>query len=299
MGALTDPVHLAIKSGIAASAAMVATQVLHVPDALSAGFVAVLCVSPTAYAGLRRGAEQLAGSLLGGALTWALMRLLPSPSLQPLVVLLAVFGSVRLCFALPLGDGYTVAGFSAMYVVAMPFASASFALGTRLLALALGIAAATATNLLVSRLFGPRILDRRMRLTRARVAAVLASLPDRDSPIPPPPAAPTSGPAVSPSPPQHAPLDDLFEPAFAVVAELHADLDSAAHEPRHGTTGRLAREHLAEAIGLRTLLHLAKTLVLLDCPTAALDPARAALQRGESLPAGAVDDARRSLRRFS
>ncbi len=280
MGALTDPVHLAAKAAVAASAAMLATQLLHVSDSLSAGFVAVICVSPMAYAGLRRGLEQLLGSLLGSAVTWGLLRVPGLASFQPLVVLLAVLVSVRLCFALRLAGGYTVASFSAMYVAAMPFSSATVAVETRLFALGLGIAAATTANLVVSHLFGVRILDRRMRLTRAHVAQLLARLPDLDT-----------------STPLNEAVDAIFEPVFAVVAELHADLGSATHDiVGRGATGQLAEEHLAEAIRLRTLLHLAKTLVLLRRPLGALAPALAALQQGESLSGPAVDEARQSLR---
>jgi uncharacterized membrane protein YgaE (UPF0421/DUF939 family) len=281
MGALTDPVYLATKAAAAASVAVLVTQVLRVPDALSAGFVAVACVSPTAYAGLRSGAEQVAGSLLGGVVTSLLLQVLGAPSLRPLVVLLAVLGSVLLCFGLRLGRSYAVASFTAVYVAALPFASAAIAVETRLISLAIGVVAATIANLLVSRVFGARILERRMRLTRALVARVLAALPDRDTPA-------------------TAALDGAFEPAFAVLAELHADLTAARRELlRREAAGRLADEHLAESMRLRTLLHLAKTLVLLGQPTAALGPALAVLQRGEVLPASLVDGALRALRGLS
>lgn len=272
MGALTDPLLLATKAGAAASMAVLATQLFGLKDALSAGFVAVVCVSPTAYAGLRRGFEQVVGSVLGAGVTMALLFLLKAPQLVPLLVLSSVLFSVLLCMRLRLEQGYVVASFTSLYFASGLYASTSVALENRFGALALGIAAATFTNLVVSFLYAERILERRMRITRAIVAKALASAPEART------------------------VDAAFEPAFAAVAELRTDLDGAARELfGRAPVGALAAAHRDEAIRLRTLLHLAKTLVLLGQPTEVLTEAIASLEKGAPLAEDAVEAALRAV----
>jgi uncharacterized membrane protein YgaE (UPF0421/DUF939 family) len=272
MAALTDPLLLATKAGAAASMAVLATQLFGLKDALSAGFVAVVCVSPTAYAGLRRGFEQVVGSVLGAGVTMALLFLLKAPQLVPLLVLSSVLFSVLLCMRLRLEQGYVVASFTSLYFASGLYASTSVALENRFGALALGIAAATFTNMVVSFLYAERILERRMRLTRAIVAKALASAPEART------------------------VDAAFEPAFAVVSELRTDLDGAARELfGRAPVGALAAAHRDEAIRLRTLLHLAKTLVLLGQPTEVLTEAIASLEKGTPLAEDAVEAALRAV----
>src|SRR5689334_2632514 len=100
MDVLTDRWFLAIKAAVAASVAVLLTRQLGVADELSAGFVAVVCVTPTAYAGLRRGLAQVVGSILGGAIAMVLLLLLPARELAPVVVLVATLSAVLLCCAL-------------------------------------------------------------------------------------------------------------------------------------------------------------------------------------------------------
>jgi uncharacterized membrane protein YgaE (UPF0421/DUF939 family) len=272
MGALTDPLLLATKAGAAASMAVLATQLFGLKDALSAGFVAVVCVSPTAYAGVRRGFEQVIGSVLGAGVTMALLFLLKAPQLVPLLVLSSVLFSVLLCMRLRLEQGYVVASFTSLYFASGLYASTSVALENRFGALALGIAAATFTNMVVSFLYAERILERRMRLTRAIVAKALASAPEART------------------------VDAAFEPAFAVVSELRADLDGAARELfGRAPLGALAAAHRDEAIRLRTFLHLAKTLVLLGQPTEVLAEAIASLEKGAPLADDSVEAALRAV----
>ena len=274
--ALTDPLLLATKAGAAASMAVLATQLFGLKDALSAGFVAVVCVSPTAYAGLRRGFEQIVGSVLGAGVTMALLFLLKAPQLVPLLVLASVLLSVLLCMRLRLEQGYVVASFTALYFASGLYTTTSLALENRFGALALGIAAATFTNMLVSFLYAERILERRMRISRAIVAKALAHAQAQDE------TANT--------------VDAAFEPAFAVVSELRTDLDGAGRELfARAPMAKLAAAHRDEAIRLRTLLHLAKTLVLLGRPTGALDLAIASLEKGAPLPEDAVADTLRAV----
>ncbi len=252
---LTDPLFLALKAAFAASLAVLLTYVLGIADQLSAGFVAVACVSPTAYAGLRRGGQQVAGSVLGGGIATLLSFVLP-PSLAPLTVFLSVLLAVVACVRFGMTSAYGVAGFSAVYVVALPFASATVAIETRLLSLAIGISVATAFNLVVSWVLGSRIVERRIRIARAEVAEALRRRREPDA-------------------------DQRFEATFAVIAELQTDLEAARRELFGGRTRVLAEAHLAEATRLRRLLHVAKTLVLLDrADDPTLDATCAALKTG-------------------
>jgi uncharacterized membrane protein YccC len=256
---LIDPWFLALKAALAASIAVLLTHLFAVEDPLSAGFVAVACVSPTAYAGLRRGGEQVAGSLLGGGIS-TLLRWLAPPSFGPAVVFGSVLVAVLACMRLGMRSAYAVAAFSAIYVVALPFASPTLAIETRLLALAIGIGVATIVNLVVSAAVGDRIVERRIRLARGKVADTLAEHPRADA-------------------------DDRFEQAFAVIAELQTDLEGARRELFGGRARKLAETHLAEAIRLRRLLHVAKTLVLLERADAAT-----LAEAVSSLRAGPLDE---------
>ena len=274
--ALTDPLLLATKAGAAASMAVLATQLFGLKDALSAGFVAVVCVSPTAYAGLRRGFEQVVGSVLGAGVTMALLFLLKAPQLVPLLVLSSVLVSVLLCMRLRLEQGYVVASFTSLYFASGLYSTTSIAIENRFGALALGILAATFTNMVVSFLYAERILERRMRLSRAIVARALAHAQDADETA--------------------ATVDATFEPAFAVVSELWTDLDGAGRELfARAPMAKLAAAHRDEAVRLRTLLHLAKTLVLLGQPTEVLTEPIATLRKGSPLPDAAVEAALRAV----
>lgn len=259
MGALTDPIVLAIKAALTASIAILLTHLLDVPDQLSAGFVAVACVTPTAYAGLKRGGQQIVGSLIGGGIAMVLVLALPARVHAPWIVLLSVLLSILACTKLGMGSAYGVAAFSVVYVVALPFSSVAVAVETRLESLAIGIGVATLTNLGVSAAFGDRIVERRMRLARARVMETLRRRADVDA-------------------------EARFEEAFAVVAELRTDLEAAHRELFARRARRSAERHLAESIRLRRLLHGTKTLVLLGHTTTSasvVDAAIAKLAGGE------------------
>lgn len=73
---LTDPVHLAAKAAVASALAVAIAHATRVRRAL-VGFAALVCVTPTAYAGLRRGLEQLGGATIAGASTGLVLGLWP------------------------------------------------------------------------------------------------------------------------------------------------------------------------------------------------------------------------------
>jgi uncharacterized membrane protein YccC len=273
---LTDAPFLAAKAALACAAAVGLTHWLHVPDALSAGFVAVACTSPTAYAGIRRGLEQVGGSVVGGLLAAVALLAFPSPALAPLACGLAVGLAVLACRWLRMPTGHIVAGLTVVYVVTLPHASATQAVEVRLESLAIGIAAATVMNVAVSAAFSEGVVERRVRRARVFVGESLARALEAP-----------------------ARADALLEPAFAVLAELCTDLDGASRELYLRSRTARARAHLAQAIRLRQMLHLAKTLLVLhaegDARARVTDVARA-LRTGDAPPPGATTALAEELR---
>lgn len=269
MSPLTDAPFLATKAAVACAAAVGIVHWLHVPDALSAGFVAVACTSPTAYAGIRRGLEQVGGSAVGGLLATAALLALPSPALAPLACGLAVGLAVLACRWLRMPTGHVVAGLTVVYVVTLPHRSATEAVGVRLESLAVGIAAATAMNVAVSVLFSEGVIERRVRRARVFVGQSLErAASDRSR------------------------VDAHLEPAFAVLAELCTDLEGASREFYLRARTEHAKAQLAQAIRLRQILHLAKTVLVLRADEAArsrvAEIARG-LCGGDAPPAGTTE----------
>jgi uncharacterized membrane protein YgaE (UPF0421/DUF939 family) len=258
---LTDPRFLTVKAAVATALAAALAHAAGVADLLSAGFVALVCITPTAYAGLRRALEQMGGAALGGGATALLLAVMPwhhDPPRQCLAAGLSVGISTWACARLRWERGHVTAGFTALYLVLLPFPSFAQGLRERGLAVLLGALAAAAVNAAVSWAFAGRILARRVRLARAAVAEALrrASAMCRDG--------------VSP--------EDLaagFAPAFAVAAELHGDLAAMAREvvlsPR-GAVRAEARARLATAERLEEIAHLAKHLAMLRADSDACPP---------------------------
>lgn len=166
---LTDPYYLTAKVTVASAVSVWLCQILQINDALSAGFVALICVVPSVYAGLRAGLEQFAGSVLGGCISTCLLigfGLYPLDEKSAAIVLLAMGLSLAVCFRLGWGRGYVVTGFTVLYVITLPFRTASEALGTRFLSVMVGVLCATLVNVLVSALTFRKIYLRRMELVR-------------------------------------------------------------------------------------------------------------------------------------
>lgn len=277
MSQLVDPIYLAIKASVACTLAVLLVTHTATKDSLSAGFVALICTSPSVHGGLRRGLEQVVGTLVG-ALAGGLPEVLwPAARGAPWALLPGLAAALLFCFRAGLGATYVVTGFTVLYFHTMPFASPDLALEARGVSLAAGIGAALLVNAAVSSLVGPRITARRLAVARASVAASLRSL-----------AARADGAAPS------------FEAAFAAVAELHADLTAAARErffPGALRARVSALAGISHAIALEETAHLGKEIALLAGSSGSLRPLLPLLARAaEALEAGSPDPALAPLR---
>lgn len=244
---LADPRWIAVKAGIAASLAVVASRALRVDDALSAGFVGLACVSPSAYAGLRNGLGQLAGSAIACALAGAPIALAPASRGSAWAIFPALVASVYACFALRLSSAYLVAGFSVLYLHLLPFTSAASGISVRIEAVAIGLVAATVVNTLVSALFARRVTARRVEVAKRLVARELVH-------------------AATWIAEPHGTAPPDFEAAFDVVRELRGDLGAAARErlfPGAARARQSAARGLKLAGALERATHLAKEITSL------------------------------------
>lgn len=247
MNQLVDPVYLAVKAAFASALAVLLTRWLGGTDLLSAGFVALVCTSPSAHAGLRRGIQQTAGSLLG-ALAAGLPQL-PFPALRghPIALALSMAAALLSCFRLRLGPAYVVTGFTVLYFHVLPFPSFGVALWTRMLSVTAGILASTLVNSAVASFGSAHIVERRLTLARHTVALELRKLASRVTI--------TEGPWPD------------FEQAFAAVAELRQDLVATSAErlfPGAARARSSASAGLRQAIALEDAAHLGKELSLLQ-----------------------------------
>lgn len=244
---LADPAWLAAKAGVASTMAVIGARALGVDDALSAGFVALACVSPSAYAGVKNGLAQLGGSALACALTGLPIVVWPALRGSPPAVLATLVASVYACFRLRIASAYLVAGFSALYLHLLPFASTTSGISVRIEAVGIGLVAATLVNTVVSGLFSERVAARRISVAKAIVSRELDA------------AATWLEKAAVTEPPD-------FEDSFAVVRELRADLGAASHERLFPGASR-ARASAERGLGLASALeetaHLAKEMLSL------------------------------------
>jgi uncharacterized membrane protein YgaE (UPF0421/DUF939 family) len=243
---LTDPLYLALKAAFACAAAVLLVRWLGGTDLLSAGFVALLCTSPSAHAGLRRGLQQAAGSLLGALIAGGPQLLHPELRGNPGALAVSMAAALLASFRLRLGAAYPVTGFTVLYFHVLPFPSFGVALQTRMLAVITGIATATLVNLAVASLRGEYIVERRLRMARQAVASSLRTLARR----------PTEEGGSWPD----------FEGAFSAIAELRQDLGALSAErlfPGAARSRSSAREGLRQAVALEDAAHLGKELALL------------------------------------
>jgi uncharacterized membrane protein YccC len=136
-----------LKVALAVTLALLATRALSIADTISATFAALVCTSSVLTTGLRRGAEQLAGSLVGGLCTVLALRLGDAPWVLGLSIVLT-FGALEL---VRLRGAHVVAGFTVIYVYSLPsLGGPGHALEVRLVALSLGVSAAFLVSLVVS-----------------------------------------------------------------------------------------------------------------------------------------------------
>ena len=140
--ALAHPSFIALKACLAALLALALVNSLHVPDTLSATFVACACLTPTVYSGFRRGLEQIGASAVGGVLTWLLELWFP-----PTVALgLGLLLSIWLCFRIGLGEGFLIASFTVLYVTLLSGSTPGLTLVSRMESVGLGALSAFAVT---------------------------------------------------------------------------------------------------------------------------------------------------------
>jgi len=234
-----------VKAGLAAALALVLTQALGVVDTVSAAFVAAACTSPTVLTGLKRGSQQLGGSVLGGAFAYAALFLgLPVPWALGMSVGL----SVMVSGALQMRQASMIAAFTALYVVLLSPLTPHVTYGVRLAAVVLGSLAAMGVNVALSSVFYKRLFLRRARVCREALADALDAR--------------TIG---------------GIDAASALMREFQSDLESAAKLP--------LTEHLLQEVShLHGMAHHAKDALIRES-TAELPllPVLSRLLRGQSV----------------
>lgn len=241
---LSDPLFIALKGSVAAALALAMVQLLGIPDTLSATFVAVVCISPTVFSGLRQGLEQVTASAIGGGITYALSFVLPSA----VVLLIALAVTIWICFRAGFPRAYPVAAFTSLYVLLLP-GSAADTLKYRILSVAVGVASAIAVNVIVSALGYRRVFARRLRIARAQLSDEYAQLAR---------ALASDGPAeVDP--------DQLFESNFTLLRTLVEEVSDAKRDSR--MRGGRALERMTSAVRAAELLlrvaHYGRDLALI------------------------------------
>lgn len=217
-----------LKVGLASALALVATNYLHVNDAISATFVAVVCTSPTVVTGLKRSVQQVSGSLVGGLVATLLLY---AGFRGPSALGLAVGLSVLLSGLAKLKDAHIVSAFTALFVVILGPTSAPEHFETRVLAVLIGAAAAFLVNFLLSALLYRSLFRRRIRVAREWTAAAFRQ-------------------------------DVGFDAALGTVNTLASDLRDASRELlfRSRDLASVLAAHRMEVDRLQRILHFGKDL---------------------------------------
>jgi hypothetical protein len=256
---LLDVQRMAVKAALASAFAVLLARLVHNGDPLSAGFVSLVCVAPSAFGGLKRGFEQLASSFIGAAVATVIVTLVPgvreSPML-PLAIAPAMFVALVLCLQFLSDSAYFTAGFSALYVFIMPFPTGGESLRQRMVAVACGVVAAGLTNALAAALLAPTIVRRRRSIVREATAEALRA---------------RSQSLVGKLAAEAA--YDAHHHALAVIGEASFDFGDSAREAFFPGAARSRHEALAalrEARLFDELLHVVAPLAFAEAPQASL-----------------------------
>jgi hypothetical protein len=218
-------------------------------DQLSATFVAMLCVSPTVYTGLRRGVGQFLASALGGLATLAVtIPLGPGAASLSLSVALGLGAAFLFGFK----TTYPVAGFTVLYVTLLGRGEAE-AYFVRLASVLLGVGVSAAVNLLVSAFWYREIFARRVGIAARAVERPLGMLAEavrRADPV------------------RLREADEALGPVFRLLGELRDELGDLRRELRlrRGWRGvRLRAVLLQERVAqrLELIAHHARDLALI------------------------------------
>lgn len=161
---------MVFKAMLACVLALMLDQLVGNPDHVSSTFVAVLCITPTVRLGLKNAQAQLISGLLGAF--WGMLLSFwgwPMELALPLAVGLAIAFS----FALKMGEGYSTAAFSALFVVLVHFHSPLETFGVRLLSLSIAALSSFLVNALVSSLIYRDIFSERLKKVENKLYEIL------------------------------------------------------------------------------------------------------------------------------
>ncbi len=170
-----------VKSAVAVFISLYISKLLNLPDLLSPSFVAVLCIQPTVYTGIKRGSQEFFVSLLGAVLS--LLLVLPY-GINLITVPITVALTIYIAIKLKLDDSIPIAIFTVLYITLFPMKSIWVTTKIRFLSILLGIGSASLVNYLISfvrykYLFYSRIL-RVVEITYSKFSAFLEAVFDKD-----------------------------------------------------------------------------------------------------------------------
>ncbi len=221
-----------LKVGLVSTLAFLLDGVFHLDDAVSAGFVAVVCISPTLFTGMKRATVQVAGSLLGGVIATLLLLLGLKGALA---IGLAVGLSAALAGFLKMEQANIVAAFAALYVMILGEAAPSVSCLKHLGAVAIAGLSATLVNFLISALFYRVLFTRRLQILRKQLAWTFEAA-ERG--------------------------EDAFDAAFAMIGSVESELDDASRERRKKRIEEMLRRYQEEVAILKDLAHYGKDALL-------------------------------------
>lgn len=287
VSSLTNWPIYASKVGLSSALALVFVLLAKVNDPISATFVASVCTSPTVVTGIKRAAEQMVGSILGGAIAFLLLLLsnMAPESLGllkglngALILGLSVGLSVYLSGALKLGGANIVAAFSALYMVLMvemELNTPQQNFGLRLAAVVFGGLAAMIVNWMLTSFAYRGVFKRRVHIVQRQLAWALAEV-------------------AAGKPPS------LLDQPLVLASELRGELNDAARE-RLG--GRVTPDPILSLYQEASEI-LYETTVLARCATIQGDHAEpfrqaASLLEGAAEELAGADAFSAELRRWS
>ncbi len=227
---LTNPVFLAGKAAAACALALFVVQLLHIPDMVTASFVAVLCCSPAALMGLGVSFEQLAGSIIGGIFgTAGVYFALPQGVGVPIAVGLAILCTHYIGFY----RGTVAASFTALFVQIVSFGDPLETFGYRIAAVCIAATSAFVVNVAVSSFFYQSLFRKRLRKMQERIRQLSEVA------------------AVQGIAPMHS--------LFASLSQLNLEMAQARRElewRRDHKTGEVLQGLHSELIWMRDYVHL-------------------------------------------
>lgn len=135
-----------LKTTAATILAIIVAKILGIEDTLSASFVAMLCVKPTFYTGLKVGKSQFIASFWGVVITGTLILLLGNSITVNTISLIIV---ISLCVFRGMNEYIPVAGFTVLYMFLVNHETVE-GIFVRMAAVFIGVAVASLINLLLS-----------------------------------------------------------------------------------------------------------------------------------------------------